>query len=96
VTAPFAVLAALATVDPDRRRRIAAHGRTIDDALALAVLRAARGKTPEELVRRLAVWPAAAAGSAPVALYRATLRQYIVALVGAQVAAGLPEPPSPN
>ena len=49
----FAMLAAKARVDPGRRQRIATFERMIDDALALAVVRAMRGKTPREVVQIL-------------------------------------------
>jgi hypothetical protein len=52
-TKPFAALAAAAKADSVRRERIAAYERTIDDALALAVWRACRGLTQQEVARTL-------------------------------------------
>jgi DNA-binding XRE family transcriptional regulator len=80
-TRPFAELAAKVKVDPVRRTRIAAYKRAMEDALALADLRAERGFTQTELAEALGVTQANISRiEHEEDLYLSTLRGYLAAL----------------
>lgn len=82
-TKPFAELAAKVKADPVRRARIEVEKRAIEDALALAELRAQRGVTQREVAHSLSVSQANISRiEHEEDLYLSTLRGYVAALGG--------------
>jgi len=82
-TKPFADVLARLEADPARRARIAAYKRAMDDARALAALRAARGATQREIAERLGVTQANISRiEHEEDVYLSTLRGYVAALGG--------------
>ena len=78
---PFTELAATIKADPVRRARIATIKRAMDDALALAELRAERGLTQNQVASSLGVTQANISRiEHEEDLYLSTLRGYIAAL----------------
>jgi transcriptional regulator with XRE-family HTH domain len=79
-TRPFAEIAAEALNDPVRRARIDERKRAIDDALALAALRADRGISQRQMAGTLGVSQANALRLEHVEdVYLSTLRKYVTA-----------------
>ena len=82
-TKSFTELLATIEADPARRLRIAAYQRAIEDALALAELRAQRGATQREVAERLGVTQANVSRiEHEEDVYLSTLRAYVAALGG--------------
>jgi DNA-binding XRE family transcriptional regulator len=82
-TRPFAELAAQVKADPVRRERIATIKHAMDDALALAKLRAQQDKTQREVAEILGVTQANISRiEHEEDLYLSTLRSYVAALGG--------------
>jgi DNA-binding XRE family transcriptional regulator len=80
-TKPFAELAIKIKADPIRRARIATYKRAMQDALALAELRAQRGITQQEMSETLGVTQANISRiEHEEDLYLSTLRGYVAAL----------------
>ena len=80
-TKPFSELTAKIKADPARRARIATYKRAIEDALALADLRAQRGLTQTEVAASLGVTQANISRiEHEEDLYLSTLRGYLAAL----------------
>ncbi len=80
---PFAELEAKVMADPVRRARVEERVRAIEDALALAELRAQRGLSQREVARKLAVSQANVSRVERGGdLYLSTLRSYVEALGG--------------
>lgn len=82
-TRPFAELVAEAEADPVRRARIATYKRAMEDALALAEIRAERGMTQTAVAETLGVSQANISRiEHEEDLYLSTLRGYVAALGG--------------
>jgi DNA-binding XRE family transcriptional regulator len=82
-TRPFAELAEKVKADPVRRERIAIGKRALEDALALAKLRAQQDKTQQEMAEILGVTQANISRiEHEEDLYLSTLRSYVAALGG--------------
>jgi DNA-binding XRE family transcriptional regulator len=82
-TRPFAEIAAEALNDPVRRARIDERKRAIDDALALAALRADRGISQRQMAGTLGVSQANVSRiEHEEDVYLSTLRKYVAALGG--------------
>jgi transcriptional regulator with XRE-family HTH domain len=82
-TKPFAELAEKVKADPVRRERIAIGKRALEDALALAKLRAQQDKTQQEMAEILGVTQANISRiEHEEDLYLSTLRSYVAALGG--------------
>jgi DNA-binding XRE family transcriptional regulator len=82
-TRPFAELAAQVMADPVRRERVATIRRAMEDALALAKLRAQQDKTQQEMAEILGVTQANISRiEHEEDLYLSTLRSYVAALGG--------------
>ena len=82
-TRPFAELAAQVKADPVRRERIATIKGAMEDALALAKLRAQQDKTQQEMAEILGVTQANISRiEHEEDLYLSTLRSYVAALGG--------------
>jgi DNA-binding XRE family transcriptional regulator len=82
-TRPFADLAEKVKADPVRRERIAIGKRALEDALALAKLRAQQDKTQQEMAEILGVTQANISRiEHEEDLYLSTLRSYVAALGG--------------
>lgn len=80
-TKPFAELAAAVKADPVRRARIATYKRAMENAVALAELRAGRGVTQTEVAEALGVTQANVSRiEHEEDLYLSTLRGYVEAL----------------
>jgi DNA-binding XRE family transcriptional regulator len=80
-TKPFAELAAQVKTDPVRRARIATYKRAMEDAVALAALRAERGLTQTQVADALGVTQANVSRiEHEEDLYLSTLRGYLAAL----------------
>ena len=82
-TRPFAELAAQVMADPVRRERVATIKRAMEDALALADLRARQERTRQEMAGVLGVTQANISRiEHEEDLYLSTLRSYVAALGG--------------
>ena len=82
-TRPFAELAAQVMADPIRRERAATIRRAMEDALALAKLRAQQDKTQQEMAEILGLTQANISRiEHEEDLYLSTLRSYVAALGG--------------
>jgi len=82
-TRPFAELAAPVMADPVRRERVAIIKRALEDALALAKLRAQQDKTQQEMAEILGLTQANISRiEHEEDLYLSTLRSYVAALGG--------------
>jgi DNA-binding XRE family transcriptional regulator len=80
---PFEELEAEVLADPVRRARVAAYKRAMEDALALAELRAQRGLTQTAVAETLGVSQANVSRvEHEEDLYLSTLRGYVAALGG--------------
>jgi DNA-binding XRE family transcriptional regulator len=80
-TKAFGELAAKIKADPVRRARISTYKRAMEDALALAELRAQRGVTQQEMAETLGVTQANISRiEHEEDLYLSTLRGYVAAL----------------
>jgi DNA-binding XRE family transcriptional regulator len=80
-TKPFADLAVKIKTDPVRRERIATYKRAMEDALALADLRAQRGITQQEVADTLGVTQANISRiEHEEDLYLSAVRGYVAAL----------------
>ena len=82
-TRPFAELAVQVMADPVRRERVATIKRAMEDALALADLRARQERTRQEMAGVLGVTQANISRiEHEEDLYLSTLRSYVAALGG--------------
>jgi DNA-binding XRE family transcriptional regulator len=80
-TRPFAELEAQVMADPVRRAQVATYKRAMEDALALAELRADRGLTQTAVAEKLGVTQANISRiEHEEDLYLSTLRGYLAAL----------------
>jgi DNA-binding XRE family transcriptional regulator len=82
-TKPFSEILEKITADPVRRERIAIYKRAMEDALALADLRASQGITQQEVAQTLGVSQSNISRiEHEEDLYLSTLRGYVEALGG--------------